>query len=50
MRVSHHINKNDLYFFNLTSVEGNASYTKLKWIFTVDEQGKPLTRTFIFYN
>jgi hypothetical protein len=44
------INENSVKFFNLTSVEGNPSYTKLKWIVPVDEQGKPLTRTLVFYN
>ena len=44
------INENSVRFFNLTSVEGNPSYTKLKWILPVDEQGKPLTRTLVFYN
>ena len=43
-------NQNTVTFFNLTSVEGNPSYTKLKWILPVDEQGKPLTRTLVFYN
>ena len=37
-------------FLNLTSVEGNPSYTKLKWILPVNEQGTPLTRTLVFYN
>ena len=44
------VNENIVRFYNLTSVEGNASYTKLKWILPVDEQGKPLTRTLVFYN
>ena len=41
---------NTVRFFNLTSVEGSPSYTKLKWILPVDEQGNPLTRTLVFYN
>lgn len=44
------ITENSVKFFNLTCVEGNPSYTKLKWIIPVDEQGKPLTRTLVFYN
>lgn len=35
---------------NLTSVEGNQSYKKLKWILPIDEEGTPITRTLIFYN
>ena len=44
------VNQNSVRFLNLTSVEGNQTYTKLKWILPVDEQGKPLTRTLVFYN
>jgi hypothetical protein len=35
---------------NLTSVEGNQSYKKLKWILQSDKEGTPITRTLIFYN
>ena len=44
------INENSVKFYNLMCVEGIPSYTKLKWILPVDEQGKPLTRTLVFYN
>ena len=37
-------------FLNLTSVEGKASYSKLRWIFPADKDGIPLTRTLTFYN
>ena len=47
---SGHITKSTVKFYNLTSVEGNPSYTKLKWILPADEQGNPLTRTLVFYN
>ena len=35
---------------NLTSVEGNKSYSKLKWILQADQEGNPITRKLIFYN
>ena len=44
------VNQNFVRFLNLTSVEGSPSYTKLKWILPVDEQGKLQIRTLIFYN
>ena len=44
------VNENSIRFLNLTSVEGNPNYTKLKWILPVDAQGTPLTRTLVFYN
>lgn len=44
------VNQNSIRFLNLTSVEGNQTYTKLKWILPVDEQGKLITRTLVFYN
>ena len=44
------VSQSSTRFLNLTSDEGNQTYTKLKWILPVDEQGKPLTRTLVFYN
>lgn len=44
------VSQSSTRFLNLTSVEGNQTYTKLKWILPVDEQGKLLTRTLVFYN
>jgi hypothetical protein len=44
------VNQSSIRFLNLTSVEGNQTYTKLKWILPVDEQGKLLTRILVFYN
>ena len=44
------LNQNTIKFYNLICVEGSPSYTKLKKIAPADEQGKPLTRTLVFYN
>jgi hypothetical protein len=41
---------NQTRFNNLTSVEGNASYSKLRWILPISADGIQQTRILTFYN
>jgi len=42
--------ENEIRLLNLTSVGGVATFTKLKWIIPVNDQGVATTRTLVFYN